>query len=72
MPTYGGRAYRDHSTRGSSMAHFIPIAGALAAPLLNQVCFRLKPLHSMSESPARTTSVNICRFGMDLFWTAEL
>ena len=54
------------------MAHFMPIAGALAELLLNRVCFRLKPLPPVSESPARTTSVDICRFGRSLFWTAEL
>ena len=41
------------------MNHFIPIARALAAPLLNRVCFSLICLTSAaSESPVTTVSAS--------------
>ena len=62
----------EHSTRGPSMAHFIPIARAPAEPLPNQVWFKLKSLPTASENPVRTSSVGLCRSVRDLFRIAKL
>ena len=46
------------------MAHFIPIARALASPLLNLVYFGMISLPSeASEGPVRASSVGVCRSG---------
>ena len=39
---------------------------------LKRVCFRLKPLSSVSESHAKPSSVGLCRSGRDLFRTGKL
>ena len=55
------------------MAYFIPVAGTLAAPLLNLVCFGLKfPSLGVIESPVRVPSVDLCRSDEELFRTTEL
>ena len=55
------------------MAHFIPVAETLAAPLLNRVCFRLKSLLSASSIvlPERSVSVSV-GLVRTFFWTVEL